>query len=171
MTFIKINEKILAILAFLLLLNPMQTIKEANGNNESQTCFDEKTKEIVNANSALYYNYESQYRMFSHPLRIVCPNETNISIRIKYVIAYILGFNVRSRLRLVEIDNNNNNDRIKPTIYIRFSYFDFYKSESIEKSNLIDMSSTNDLISGFYGLKNVSTKDLLQLYDGFESIF
>ena len=133
-------------------------------------CVDRRTNKTIKSKN-IELTYKWQY--FAEAPNIYCPrNESlaqNFTLKGQYLLSYIFGIDiVNSTLFYL-----NDDKHFEIRIYFEFVYFDFYRNHSIDKSQLVNIASSKDLIASYHGLgKDLADQtNITQLYNGFESMF
>ena len=135
-------------------------------------CINKQTSQIVSFNGDLNYDDSSFHQVWEHGFKLICQNMKpfDISEEFKVGIKQSLGFEISSRILVV----NDFKFISHVHVLIQMSQFEFYKRRS-KKCELINMSSSFDLIKSYFGLaitKNESQMmNVAQLYKKFRSVF
>ena len=144
------NSKILIFSIFFILIVLLLLLKQIE--NE---CIDQKTNEIIDTNRKLLNNHFQLYDNSETP-RIFCSKTTNFSEtfsvnELDFHLVNVLGFHIRNS-KLIHL--NGADEYLTLEILFQFVYFDFYRNQSIQKSNLVDMSSSRALIASYHAIDN-----------------
>ena len=134
-------------------------------------CIDQNTNNMIRRYDDIKVSH--QFQLFNEAPNISCPiiNEEIATFKLFFSLNNVFGFQIENS-KLFYLKNYN--IYFKLEIIFQFVYLDFYRNQSIHKSNLVDMSSSRDLIASYHGLKhlnNLTYENISLLYDGFESMF
>ena len=159
---------------YFLILISNAVFKTSKKEKARPICINANTNKTINDKIYL----QSEFQIFNETLKIICqwnssaPSSSLLSSSKKtftylnYSLYNVLGFSVRGP----KLFTVNNASMLELKITFVFTYFDFYRNGMINRWNRVNMSSSQDLIASFHGLKNLTNQNITQLYNEFETM-